>query len=117
MLVNAFYHKFLKLVTSCIYLAAGGEVDCLDQYHHPFACQSPIMSPSTTNGQAGAKPPATKPAQSTPDHKTSEDPRTNSVHQALAQHPYGGAANLRDIYTNQGEYKRAFLSSSPCVVV
>lgn len=62
------------------------------------------MTPPAANGHASTKPPASKPTGDTPDHKTSEDPRTNSVHQALAQHPYGGAANLRDIYTNQGEY-------------
>ncbi|EPQ26122.1 uncharacterized protein PFL1_06330 [Pseudozyma flocculosa PF-1] len=42
-----------------------------------------------------------KPPQPTPDHKTSDDPREDNLHLAIAKHPYGGAANLRDVFTNQ----------------
>lgn len=71
------------------------------------------VAAAAANGHASAKAPSNKPAQDTPDHKTSEDPRTNSVQQAVAQHPYGGAANLRDIYTNQGKSRTSTSSARP----
>lgn len=47
--------------------------------------------------------PVSKILQVTPDDKTTEDPRDSNLHRAIHSHPYGGAANLRDVFTNQGE--------------
>ncbi|TKY87797.1 hypothetical protein EX895_003378 [Sporisorium graminicola] len=49
-----------------------------------------------------------KEAKVTPDDKTTEDPRDSNLHRAIHTHPYGGAANLRDVFTNQGEFVAAF---------
>ena len=66
------------------------------------------MAPSVADVRPSGAAPAAKPVQPTPDHKTTEDPRDDNLHHAIAKHPYGGAANLRDVFTNQGEFKDSF---------
>ena len=61
------------------------------------------MSPTATGPAPSGVAPISKKAQVTPDDKTTNDPRDSNIHRAIAQHPYGGAANLRDVFTNQGE--------------
>ncbi|SAM62714.1 related to NADP-dependent malic enzyme [Ustilago bromivora] len=59
------------------------------------------MSPTATGPAPAGVAPISKKAQVTPDDKTTNDPRDSNIHRAIAQHPYGGAANLRDVFTNQ----------------
>lgn len=54
----------------------------------------------SSSNNSGAVPPNNN---KTPDDKTTDDPRDSNLHRAIHQHPYGGAANLRDVFTNQGE--------------
>ncbi|SYW81746.1 uncharacterized protein UHO2_00250 [Ustilago hordei] len=72
------------------------------------------MSPTATGPAPSGVAPISKKAQVTPDDKTTNDPRDSNIHRAIAQHPYGGAANLRDVFTNQVSWSRFFtLSNSP----
>nr|CDI56411.1 related to nadp-dependent malic enzyme [Melanopsichium pennsylvanicum 4] len=62
------------------------------------------MAPSVSDVRAvGVSMLATKNTQVTPDDKITEDPRDSNLHRAIHSHPMGGAANLRDVFTNQGE--------------
>lgn len=62
------------------------------------------MAPSVSDVRPSAtSTPVSKLAQTTPDDKTTEDPRDDNLRRAIASHTFGGAANLRDVFTNQGE--------------
>ncbi|PWN46718.1 hypothetical protein IE53DRAFT_12305 [Violaceomyces palustris] len=71
---------------------------------HKMAPPTATGNPATTASGATVPTksvPVAKPPQPTPDHKTSDDPRESSIQRAVFTHPFGGAANLRDIFTNQ----------------
>ncbi|KAI3492127.1 hypothetical protein L1887_43416 [Cichorium endivia] len=60
------------------------------------------MAPSVSDVRPSAtSTPVSKLAQTTPDDKTTEDPRDDNLRRAIASHTFGGAANLRDVFTNQ----------------